>query len=90
MLQETLGDANLVVPILENIFIGWSFFGLDASGRSGGLVMGWRTRSIKLENSWGFGSRLGMTVRVEDLGMVFTILNVYGPSQERKFFGTTS
>jgi hypothetical protein len=50
---------------------------------SGGLSMGWRSRSIKLVNSWGFESGLGMTVRVEYIGRNFTILNVYRPSQER-------
>jgi hypothetical protein len=29
---------------------------------------------------------LGMTVSVEDLGMMFTILNVYGPSQDHTLF----
>jgi exonuclease III len=82
MLQETLGDSNLVVPLLENLFKGWNFIGLDAKGCSGGLAMGWRSRSIKLINSWGFELGLGMTVRVEDIGRNFTILNVYRPSQE--------
>jgi hypothetical protein len=32
MLQETLGDAILVVPLLEKLFKGWNFIGLDAKG----------------------------------------------------------
>jgi exonuclease III len=53
MLQETLGDAILVVPLLENLFKGWKLFGLDAKGRSRGLAMGWRKSIIKLVNSSG-------------------------------------
>jgi hypothetical protein len=45
--------------------------------------MGWRSRSIELENSWGFDSRLGIFVCVEDMGRNFMILNVYGPTHER-------
>jgi exonuclease III len=68
LLQETLGEAAVVVQLLERILKGWSFFGLDAFGHSGGLAMGWNPKSIKLENSWGFNSGQGMSVFVEELG----------------------
>jgi len=76
MLQETLGDAILVVPLLEKIFKGWNFIKLDAKGHSRGFSMGWRSSSIKIVNSWGFDSRLGMSICVEDIGICFMILNI--------------
>ena len=51
MLQETLGAEVVIVLLLERLQKGWSFFGLDASGRFGGLAMGWNQKSIKLESS---------------------------------------
>jgi len=48
----------------------------------GGLAIGWNSRTIKLLNSWGFDSSLGINTCLEDLGMNLTILNVYGPYQE--------
>jgi exonuclease III len=86
MLQETLGAEALIVPLLERLLKGWSFFGLDASGCVGGLEMGWNQKSIKLESSWGFPSGQGMFVYVAELGKYFTILNIYGPTQDRPQF----
>jgi exonuclease III len=54
MLQETLGDAILVVPLLEKLFKGWNFIGLDAKGRSGGLAMGWRSKVYQASKLLGF------------------------------------
>ena len=44
LLQETLGDSSVVKSMMEKLFPGWEFEGVDARGRSGGLVTGWRTR----------------------------------------------
>jgi hypothetical protein len=78
-----LGDANQVVPLLEKLFKGWNFMGLDSRGHLGGLAIGWHSKSIQVINSWGFESGLGIKVFVEDLGRYFLVLNVYGPSQDR-------
>jgi exonuclease III len=59
LLQETLGEEAVVVQILEKTQKGWSFFGSSASGCSGGLVMGWNQKTIKLEN-------LGVSPRVKE------------------------
>jgi len=67
MLQENIQEASLIMSLLENLLKGWSFFGLDAFGLSGGLTMGWNPKSIKLENSWGFNSGQGMFVFVEGM-----------------------
>jgi exonuclease III len=86
MLQETLRAEALIVMLLERLLKGWYFFGLDASGRAGGLAMGWNQKSINIEFSWGFPSGQGMFVYVAELGKYFTILNIYGPTQDRPQF----
>jgi len=73
MIQETLGDANLITPLLEILFKGWKFLGFDGKGCSVGLAIGWHIRSAKLLNSRGFYLGLGMIVCVEDLGRCFHI-----------------
>jgi hypothetical protein len=65
MLQETLGAEVVIVLLLERLQKGWSFCGLDASGRFGGLAMGWNQKSIKLESSWDFLSIQGISIYVE-------------------------
>jgi exonuclease III len=86
LLQETLGDSIQVIPLLGKICKGWNFTGLDSRGASGDSI-GWHSISIKLINDWGFDSGLGIKVFVEELGSCLTILNVYGPSQDRIPFG---
>jgi len=52
-------------------------------GCSGGLVIGWCSRSIKLLNSWAFDSCLGVDVQVEGIGLEVRIINVYGPQSDK-------
>jgi exonuclease III len=61
LFQETLADEITTTKILTSLLSGWNFLGMDARGRSGGLVLGWRSRSIKLLNSWDLDSCLGGT-----------------------------
>jgi exonuclease III len=86
LLQETLADSTTVSSTLATLFPGWHFEGIDATGRSGGLATGWRTRSIKLLNSWALNSCLGVDIFVEGLGKGIQILNIYGPYLERTPF----
>jgi hypothetical protein len=72
-----------VVSLLEFVFPLWSFIGLDAKGRSGGLAIGWNKNKVKMLNSWGFESGLGVEIVCADMGRYFTILNIYGPYQDR-------
>jgi hypothetical protein len=81
ILEETLGDVDTISQVLEGLLGVWMFIGLDARGSSRGLAIGWRTRSDKLLSSWDVESWLGVVVSMEDLGRIFLILNVYGPSQ---------
>ena len=72
-----------MVSLLEKICKGWNFTGMDSRGHSGGLAIGWCSRTIKVINDWGFDSGLRIKVFVEDLVSCITIINVYGPSQDR-------
>ena len=40
LLQETLGAGEVIRERLESWILGWSFFTLDARGRSEGLAVG--------------------------------------------------
>jgi hypothetical protein len=56
---------------------------LDSIGRSGGLAIRWNCRTIKVLNSWGFESRLGITVISTELEDPLNIVNIYGPCHNR-------
>jgi exonuclease III len=86
LLQETLADEDTTTKLLSTLFSGWSFLGLDARGRLGGLAIGWRARSIKLINSWAFDSGIGGDFLVEGIGKEFRIINVYGPHTDQSSF----
>ena len=46
---------------MEVMFHGWYFVALDVMGRrSRGLAIGWRSRTIKVSNYWGFEEFLGL------------------------------
>jgi len=60
--------------------------GSDAKGHSGCLDIGCNTKTIKVVNSWGFESGLGLNIHSEEIGLEVTILNLYGPYQERAPF----
>jgi hypothetical protein len=72
-------DSSAISATLSSLLPGWTFLGLDAAGKSGGLATGWCTNSIKLLNYWGVNSYVGIDIFVEGLGKYFRILNVYGP-----------
>jgi exonuclease III len=89
LFQETLIDEVMATKILTSLLSGWFFLGLDARGRSSGLVIGWRSRSIKLLNSWAFDSCLGGDFLVEGIGKEIRIINVYGPHTDQNSFWET-
>jgi exonuclease III len=82
-LQETLGDGEVVCVALETMFLRWDFITLDVRGRSGGLVVEWNSKTVKILNSWGLDSCLGIELISVDLGMELQIFNIYGPYQDR-------
>ena len=86
MLQETLGVGEAVKEKLESWLPGWSFVTLDVRGRSGGLAVGWRKCCVKLVNAWGLDSVLGLELFSEELGLLLSMINVYGPYVNRPMF----
>jgi exonuclease III len=88
-LQETLADECSATQALLKLFPGWDFLGLDAIGRSGGLVIGWNQKKIKLLNSWASDSCLGVEVLVKGLGKTLRLLNIYGPNTDITQFWNT-
>ena len=81
MVDSTTTSTTLVAMLPD-----WHFDGIDAFGRSGDLITGWHSRSMKLLNSWALNSCLGVDLFVEGLGREFRILNIYGPYLERTPF----
>ena len=82
-LQETMGDYITIKAALESLSVGWSFVAVDARGRPGRLATGWKVRSCRAENVWGFGLSLGVDLFYEDLGKSLSLINFYGPYQDK-------
>ena len=83
LLQETMGNSNAVVGALKYMLLDWYFAAIDANGRSRGIAYGWQLRVCKCESIWDINFGLGLEVFVPNLGMVVTILNIYGLYQDR-------
>jgi len=59
VLHETMMDGDLVVKLISSSFPGWNFIGMDASGKSSGLIISWRIDSLQLTHSWAMPTVLG-------------------------------
>ena len=73
----------MVKKRLESWFLGWIFVTLDARGCSGGLVVGWKVKSIKVVSLWGMELVLGLKLQALDLQTTFIAINIYGPYLNR-------
>eukprot|EP00253_Pinus_taeda_P002170 PITA_02170 len=82
-LQETLGKGSEIEFSLRSFLPGWSFSALDATGHSGGLAIGFKDGSFKIQNSWGLSHVLGMEVLSAEFDQPLLFINVYGPCQGR-------
>ena len=51
-LQETMFDGCVLVKEMELMLKDWQFISVDAKGRSGGLLLGWRSPKFLLLNAW--------------------------------------
>lgn len=76
-----MGLWDLVKKVLES----WlpSFEEVGAVGRSGGLAIGWMTNQIRCQNIWGFHAGIGIDVYTMDTDRVYSMINIYGPYQDR-------
>ena len=83
LLQETMGPSDKVKEALESWLPGWVFEAVDAVGRLGGLAIGWVANQIRCENIWGFHSGMGIDVYSRETYRVYSVINIYGPYQDR-------
>ena len=79
-----MGDGVLFVGELESMLNGWNFFSVDASGKLGGLPLGWRTRSFHLLNAWAVGSGVCVSLLSIEINMDLCFVNIFGPYVERE------
>ena len=59
---------------------------MDAKGKSGGLLLGWRIRQFQLINAWEVDSGLCTSLHSIKLKMTIACLNLYGPYVDREIF----
>ena len=78
-----MGLSDKVKESLESWLPGWVFEKVDAVGKSGGLAIGWLANQIRCENIWGFQSGMGIDVYSRETKRVYTVINIYGPYQDR-------
>ena len=57
-LQETMIEGCVLVKDLELLIHGWQFISVDAKGRSGGLLLGWKSCKFLFQNAWAMTSGL--------------------------------
>jgi hypothetical protein len=86
LLQETMIVGSKAVDSFTKSFPDWDFLALDASGKSSGILTGWRKSSLKLLNSWASPSVLGTHFFSKELNLDFLYTNIYGPYSDRKEF----
>jgi len=86
MLQETLGDGLSIHFFLNSLLPDWSFFYLDAKGRSGSLALGFNNHIVKIHNAWGGHGFLGADITSSSPLISLRLLNIYGPCHHRQAF----
>ena len=81
-----MGNGVLFVVEMESILKGWTFLSLDAQGKSGGLLLGLKSRFFHLLNAWGVGSGLCASLFSLELNLDVCLVNIYGPCIDREVF----
>lgn len=85
-LQETLSPADSLILTLNSWLLNCTFHALDASGRSGGISIGFWNKTMDLGNIWGGRGFLGMDIFSRALETEIRVMNVYGPCMDRATF----
>ena len=86
LLQETLGNGEVVLSFLTSIYPSWTFHTLDVRGCLGGSAIGFSNHNIKIPNVWGLKGILGADVLASEMGTPLRIINIYGPYHSRPVF----
>eukprot|EP00253_Pinus_taeda_P013368 PITA_13368 len=85
-LQETLCSAETLITILNSWMPNWTFHALDATGRSGGISIGFCNKSVDIINIWGDRGYIGADIYASSLETEVHIINIYGPCLDRENF----
>ena len=72
-------DGCILVKEMELLLKGWQFVYVDAKGRSGGLLLGWRTRNFLFLNAWAMNFGLCVILHSIELQLDLCFINLYGP-----------
>ena len=85
-LQEIMGDGKSLAGEMESLLFGWDFISLDAKGRSGGLLLGWRLRHFHFLSAWAMASGLFVSLFAIEMKEYFLFMNIYGPYLDKERF----
>ena len=83
-LQESMGDGKVIAAEMEPLLNGWFFVSVDTKGKSGGLLVGWRTRQFQFLNVSVVVSGLCASLYSIELKEALCFVNVYGPYLDRE------
>ena len=79
-------EGCVLVKDLELLINGWQFISVDAKGKSGGLLLGWKSRKILFQNTWAMTSGLCVVLHSFELQKELSFVNLYGPYLDREVF----
>ena len=86
LLQEIMGDGHVIAGDMEVLLSGWTFISLDAKGRSGGLLLGWRTRLFHFLSAWAAESGLFASLFSIEMKEDLCFMNICVPYLYRERF----
>ena len=85
-IQETMIEGGVLVQDLELMIHGWQFISVDAMGRSGGLIVGWKSCNFLFLNAWALKAGLCAVLFDYDLQKEISFVNLYAPYLDRESF----
>ena len=85
-IQETMIEGDALVQELEVMILGWKFISVDAMGRSGGLIIGWKSVNFLMLNAWALKAGLCVVLFDYDLQIDLSFVNLYAPYLDRESF----
>ena len=75
-LQEIMGNGLCLATEMELMLPRWIFISLDAKGKSGGLLIGWRKRLFNLVNAWAMDFGLSASLYSIEMKEVYCFMNI--------------
>ena len=70
-------EGVVIVSKLDIIIKGSMFEGVDAKGKSGGLLLGWKVNYFLFKNVWVICSSIGISIYFIELEMNLCCVNIY-------------